>query len=98
DLLESLPRWYAWGPPALTLTGASIAVAAIASVFLFRSPIVKAFFRFPFEAFLLSGTATAVVGLVAWRTWGRPGGNFPRLWAALLTLLCLAVFAWGVVE
>lgn len=99
-LLQAVPRWCpsAWAPPAETLTWASVTVAAIASAYLFRDPLVRTLFRLPFDAFLLAAAATAIVAFVAWKGSTRPGAKYPRYWAALLSLFCLGVTIWGMAD
>jgi hypothetical protein len=101
ELMDAIPAWYpgAWGPPAETLTYASIVVAAFgASFLLFHNQIDKVLFRFWFPPFYLAASATILSFIIALAAKGRPGSWPPRVWALLLTLGCGTLTVWGLID
>ena len=100
QLMEAIPGLYpgAWGPPAETLTVASILVSVIGVAFLLHKEVDKALFRFPFQPYLLAGPAMVLSLLIATVGKSRPGHSLPRIWALLLTLGCALMTVVGAVE
>jgi hypothetical protein len=98
DLLAAVPWWYpgAWGPPAFTVSLASVVMTAFASWYLFRNELVRAMFRFQIDSLVIALLATAVSGYIVWKTSLRPGKLPPRLWALALAAFCAGVTLWTI--
>lgn len=98
EFLKAIPRWHpgAWGPPAETITLASIVVAGLAAGSLFRNELVRALFKFQFNPAWLSAIATAIAGAVVWAGSKRPGSKAPRIWALLVALFSFCLMIWAI--
>lgn len=98
EFLKAIPRWHpgAWGPPAETITLASVVVAGLAAASLFRNELVRALFKFQFNPAWLSAIATAIAGAVVWFGSKRPGSKGPRIWALLVALFSFCLMAWAI--
>lgn len=98
EFLKAIPRWHpgAWGPPAETITLASVVVAGLAAASLFRNELVRALFKFQFNPAWLSAIATAIAGAVAWAGSKRPGSKGPRIWTLLIALFSFYLMVWAI--
>lgn len=96
--LQAIPRWHpgAWGPPAETVTLASMLVMLLAVYRLFRNEVVMALFKFQFNPVWLSLAAIAISGAVAWSGSHRPGSRLPRVWALVVAAFSFFLMAWAI--
>lgn len=98
EFLKAIPRWHpgAWGPPAETVSGASVVVAVLAAASLFRNELVRALFKFQFNPGWVAALATAIAGTVVWFGSKRPGSKWPRIWALVVVLFNFGMMIWAI--